>query len=76
MMASPQGVRAWGIMIEVTMIVKRDAGWVLLTKARDRVLGGPYKTRDEAVKREQQVLLFKRLRELEAQVEGGTDGKG
>ncbi len=65
-----------GMMIEVTMIVKRDAGWMLLNKAGDRVLGGPYKTREQAVKREQQVLLFKRLRELEAQAEGGTDGKG
>lgn len=65
-----------GMMIEVTMIVKRDAGWMLLTKAGDRVLGGPYKTREQAVKREQQVLLIKRLRELEAQAEGGTDGKG
>lgn len=64
------------MMREMIMIVKRDAGWMLLTKAGARVLGGPYKTRDEAVKREQQVLLFKRLRELEAQAEGGTDGKG
>lgn len=65
-----------GMMMEMVMIVKRDAGWMLLTKAGDRVLGGPYKTREQAVKREQQVLLFKRLRELEAQAKGGADGKG
>ena len=56
------------------MIVKRKDGWVLLTKAGDKVLGGPYSTRQEAVDRERQVEFFKRLRELEAQAEGGKDG--
>ena len=56
------------------MIVKRKDGWLLLTKAGDKVLGGPYPTRQEAVDRERQVEFFKRLRELEAQAEGGKDG--
>jgi hypothetical protein len=56
------------------MIVKREAGWVLLTKAGDKVLGGPYPTRQEAVDRERQVEFFKRLRELESIKEKNHEG--
>jgi hypothetical protein len=41
------------------MIVKRVKGYYVLSKKARRNLGGPYKTRQEAVKRLQQVEFFK-----------------
>lgn len=42
------------------MIRKTPKGYVLLSKKTRRKLGGPYKTREEALKRERQVQFFKR----------------
>ena len=42
------------------MIRKTPKGYVLLSKSTRKKLGGPYKTRDQAVKRERQVQFFKR----------------
>lgn len=42
------------------MIVKRKAGYYVLSKTTRRNLGGPYKSREEAVKRLRQVEFFKR----------------
>lgn len=42
------------------MIVKRTKGYYVLSKSTKRNLGGPYKTRTEAVKRLRQVEFFKR----------------
>ena len=45
------------------MIRKTPKGYVLYSKSKPRrKLGGPYKTRTEAVKRERQVQFFKRRR--------------
>lgn len=44
------------------MIVKRKAGYFVLTKKTRRNLGGPYKTREEALKRLRQVEFFKHQR--------------
>ena len=41
------------------MIRKTAKGYVLLSKKTRKKLGGPYKTRDEALKRERQVQFFK-----------------
>jgi len=41
------------------MIRKTTKGYVLLSKKTGKKLGGPYKTRDEALKRERQVQFFK-----------------
>lgn len=41
------------------MIKKKAKGYVLYSKDGSRKLGGPYKTRAAAVKREQQVQFFK-----------------
>ena len=41
------------------MIVKRKNGYYVLSEKTRRNLGGPYKTRDEAVKRLGQVEFFK-----------------
>jgi len=41
------------------MIVKKKAGYFVLSKKTRRNLGGPYKTRDEALKRLRQVEFFK-----------------
>lgn len=41
------------------MIVKTDKGWILYSKDGSRKLGGPYKTKKEAKKRERQVQFFK-----------------
>ena len=43
-------------------IVKRKDGWYLLSKDGEKKLGGPYKTREGAVKRERQVQYFKHLK--------------
>jgi len=43
------------------MIVKRKAGYYVLSEKTRRNLGGPYKTKKEAKKRLQQVEYFKRL---------------
>ncbi len=40
------------------MIGKTPKGYVLYSRPRRR-LGGPYKTREEALKRERQVQFFK-----------------
>ncbi len=44
------------------MIVKRKAGYYVLSEKTRRNLGGPYKTREEAVKRLRQVEYFKHIR--------------
>jgi len=41
------------------MIRKTAKGYVLYTKDGSRRLGGPYRTREAAVKRERQVQFFK-----------------
>lgn len=41
------------------MIVKRKAGYHVLSEKTGKNLGGPYKTRAEAVKRLRQVEYFK-----------------
>lgn len=41
------------------MIVKRKKGYYVLSEKTRKNLGGPYKTRVEAVKRLQQVEFFK-----------------
>jgi hypothetical protein len=41
------------------MIVKRKAGYYVLSEKTRRNLGGPYKTRAEAAKRLKQVEFFK-----------------
>ena len=46
------------------MIRKTSKGWVLYSKSTDKngrhkKLGGPYKSREQAVKRERQVQYFK-----------------
>ena len=42
------------------MIVKRKKGYYVLSEKTRKNLGGPYKTRAEAVKRLRQVEFFKR----------------
>jgi hypothetical protein len=42
------------------MIVKREDGYYVLSEKTKKNLGGPYKTREEAVERLQQVEFFKR----------------
>ncbi len=42
------------------MIRKTQKGYVLLSKTTGKKLGGPYKTRAQALKRERQVQFFKR----------------
>jgi hypothetical protein len=42
------------------MIRKTPKGYVLLSKTAGKKLGGPYKTREQALKRERQVQFFKR----------------
>jgi hypothetical protein len=44
------------------MIVKRKAGYYVLSEHTKRNLGGPYKTRAEAVIRLRQVEYFKHLK--------------
>lgn len=44
------------------MIVKKKDGYYVLSEKTKRNLGGPYKTRKEAVKRLRQVEYFKRLK--------------
>ena len=44
---------------EVTMIKKVKEGYKVLSEKSGKNLGGPYKTREEAVKRLQQVEYFK-----------------
>jgi len=41
------------------MIVKRAKGYYVISKRTKRNLGGPYKTKQEALKRLQQVEFFK-----------------
>ncbi len=44
------------------MIRKTPKGYVLYSKSTHKKLGGPYKTRAAAVKRERQVQFFKHKR--------------
>lgn len=44
------------------MIVKRKVGYYVLSEKTGRNLGGPYKTRGEALLRLRQVEYFKHLR--------------
>jgi hypothetical protein len=41
------------------MIIKRKDGYHVISEKTRKNLGGPYKTRDEAVKRLRQVEFFK-----------------
>ncbi len=41
------------------MIIKRKDGYHVISEKTKKNLGGPYKTREEAVKRLQQVEYFK-----------------
>jgi hypothetical protein len=41
------------------LIKKTTKGYVLYSKDGARKLGGPYRTRDEALRRERQVQFFK-----------------
>lgn len=41
------------------MIVKKKDGYYVLSKKTKRNLGGPYKSRDEALKRLREVEFFK-----------------
>lgn len=43
------------------MIVKRKAGYFVLSKRTRKNLGGPYETKEEAEKRLRQVEYFKHL---------------
>ena len=43
------------------MIVKKKDGYYVLSKKTRRNLGGPYVTREEALKRLRQVEFFKHL---------------
>ena len=43
------------------MIVKRKKGYYVISKKTKRNLGGPYKKRDEALKRLREVEFFKHL---------------
>jgi hypothetical protein len=45
-----------------TMIVKKKDGYYVLSEKTKRNLGGPYKTKEEAKKRLQQVEYFKHLK--------------
>lgn len=44
------------------MIVKRKAGYYVLSEKSRKNLGGPYRTREEAKERLQQVEYFKHLK--------------
>lgn len=44
------------------MIVKRKAGYFVLSEKTRRNMGGPYKSREEALKRLRQVEYFKHLK--------------
>lgn len=44
------------------MIVKKKDGYYVLSEKSKKNLGGPYKTKDEAVKRLRQVEYFKHLK--------------
>jgi len=44
------------------MIKKTAKGYTLYSKDGSRKLGGPYKTREEALRRERQVQFFKHVR--------------
>lgn len=46
-------------MIASSMIVKRKKGYYVISKKGHKNLGGPYKTRAEALKRLRQVEFFK-----------------
>jgi hypothetical protein len=47
------------VTTEAVMIKKTAKGYVLYSKDGSRNLGGPYRTRAEALKRERQVQFFK-----------------
>lgn len=44
------------------MIVKRKEGYYVMSKTSHKHLGGPYKKREDAVRRLQQVEYFKRAK--------------
>lgn len=44
------------------MIVKKKGGYFVLSEKTRRNLGGPYKTREEALRRLRQVEFFKHLK--------------
>lgn len=45
------------LLLEI--IVKKSDGWYLYSKDGKKKLGGPYTSREDAVKRERQVNYFK-----------------
>jgi hypothetical protein len=47
------------LCIQLLMIKKTPKGYVLLSKTTGKKLGGPYKSREQALKRERQVQFFK-----------------
>lgn len=49
------------------MIVKKSDGFYLLTHDGSRSLGGPYKTREEAIRRENQVKQIEWLTKIAQQ---------
>ncbi len=46
------------------MIVKRKLGYYVLSEKTKRNLGGPYKTKQEALKRLRQVEFFKHFKKF------------
>jgi len=44
------------------MIIKKRAGYYVLSEKTKRNLGGPYKTKEEAQKRLRQVEYFKHIK--------------
>lgn len=46
------------------MIVKRDGKYFLLSSDGSKKLGGPYASKEQAVKREKQVNYFKNLKSI------------
>ena len=53
------------------MIVKKPEGFYLMTQDGDRSLGGPYKTREEAIRRENQVKQIEWLKRIAQQAREG-----
>jgi hypothetical protein len=49
------------------MIVKKPEGFYLMTQDGSRSLGGPYKTREEAIRRENQVKQIEWLTKIAQQ---------
>jgi len=59
---SPKGILSKYLTGLTEEIVKRSDGYYLISKKTGRNLGGPYETREQALKRERQVQFFKHLK--------------